>query len=88
MMSAVEMVQVSKADRDKWLARELKAQMSARRASTKTAILADKAKKAGITVSKEEIDKKIAEQDAKKATEAATASKAESPGGEEEKKAA
>jgi hypothetical protein len=70
-MSELEMVQVSKADRDKWLARERKAQLSARRASTKTALLAEKAKKAGITVSKEEINAKIAEQDAKKAPVAA-----------------
>jgi len=75
-MSASEMVQVSKADRDKWLARDLKSQMSGRRAAIKTAILADKARKAGITVSKEEIDNKIAEQDAKKVTEAAPVSAA------------
>jgi len=76
VMSASEMVQVSKADRDKWLARDLKSQMSGRRAAIKTAILADKARKAGITVSKEEIDNKIAEQDAKKVTEAAPVSAA------------
>jgi hypothetical protein len=101
-MNAGMTVQVSKADYDKWLARDLKAQMSGRRAAIKTAILADKAKKAGITVSKEEIDNKIVEQDAKKVVEAAQASVAvpaakddvapvsiaEQVEGEEEKKAA
>lgn len=75
-MSAVEMVQVSKeqlARLEKLEEKERKTLLNARRAAIKIAILADKAKKANIMVSKEEIDKKIAEQDAKKVTDAAPA---------------
>ena len=62
-----EMVQVSKADYEKWLSRERKAQLSARKASVKTAIFVEKAKEAGIEVSRAEVDARIAKEDAKKA---------------------
>lgn len=73
-MSTVEMVSVSKADRDKWLARDLKAQLSARKASTKITIYVEKAKDAGIVVTKAEVVKRMAADDAKKASETAPAS--------------
>lgn len=68
-MSTGEMVQVSKAVLDRLLEKERKSLLNARKAAIKIAILADKAKKQGITVSKEEIDAKLAEQDAKKVSE-------------------
>ncbi len=48
-------------------AMEAKAKLSARRASVKNLLLVEKAKAAGITVSKEEIDAKIAAEDTQKA---------------------
>ena len=66
-MSAVEMVQVSKADRDKWLARENKAKLAARKASVKNLIYVEKAKAAKIVVTKAEVDARIAKDDAEKA---------------------
>lgn len=46
---------------------ERKAKLSARRATVKNLIFVEKAKAVGITVSKSEIDAKIAEEDANKA---------------------
>lgn len=48
-------------------AMEAKAKLSARRASVKNMLLVEKAKAQGITVSKEEIDAKIAAEDTQKA---------------------
>jgi len=45
---------------------ERKAKLSARKATVKNLIYVEKAKAAGITVSKAEVDAKIAEEDAKK----------------------
>lgn len=48
---------------------ERKAKLSARRATVKNLIFVEKAKAAGILVSKSEIDKKIAAEDALKASD-------------------
>lgn len=62
-------------DVEKWeklLKMEAQAKLSARRASVKNLIFIEKAKTAGITVSKAEVDAKIAAEDSQKALEAAT----------------
>jgi hypothetical protein len=51
------------------VARELKAKISARRATVKNLIYVQKAKEAKITVTKAEVDKYIKDEDAKKAEE-------------------
>jgi len=54
-------------------AMEAKAKLSARRATVKSLIYVDKAKKADIVVTRSEIDAWITAEDAKKASEAASA---------------
>jgi len=69
-MSEQEMVRATQAQLDRLAVleeKERKALLNARRAAIKITILAEKAKKEGITVSKEEIAAKMAEQDARKA---------------------
>jgi len=68
-MNTGEMVQVSKAEYEKWLEMERKQKLSARRAAVKVTLFVEKAKKQGITVTKAEVDARIAAEDAKKASE-------------------
>jgi len=68
-MSTEELVQVSKATLDRYMALEAKAKLSARRATAKNVLYVEKAKKAGITVTKAEIDAKIKKDDTNKNTE-------------------
>ena len=70
-METQDMVQVSKARLDKLEEMERKQRLSARRASIKNLIYVEKAKAAGIQVSKAEVDAKMAAEDAQKAAEAA-----------------
>jgi hypothetical protein len=49
-------------------AMEAKAKLSARKATVKNLIFVEKAKAAGITVSKAEVEARIAEEDARKAS--------------------
>jgi hypothetical protein len=70
------MVQVDAKQWERLLKMEAKAKLSARRATAKNLIYVEKAKAADITVSKAEVDKWIAADDAKKASEAAPAAEA------------
>ena len=75
-MSGQEMVQATKAQLDRLAAleeKEAKTLLHARKAAVKSALLAEKAKKAGFTVSEAEIKAKMDEQNAKKVAEAAPA---------------
>lgn len=66
-----EMIHVDAARFKKLEEMERKAKLSARKATVKNLIFVEKAKKAGITVTKAEVDARIAEEDDKKAGEAA-----------------
>lgn len=68
-MEAGTMVQVDAARLAKLEEMERKAKLSARKATVKSLIYVEKAKAAGITVTKAEVDARIAEEDAKKASE-------------------
>ena len=70
-MSTDTMVQVSAAKLAKLEAMEAKQKLSGRRAAVKILLMVEKARAAKITVTKEEIAAKMAEQDAKNASVAA-----------------
>ena len=72
----METVSVSAAQVAKWQEMERKAKLSARRATIKNLILVEKAKAHGLTVTKAEIDARIASEDARKVAEAATPAEA------------
>lgn len=66
-MSTGQMVEVDATRWAKLEEMERKAKLSARKATVKNLIFVEKAKEAGITVTKAEVDARIAEEDAKKA---------------------
>jgi hypothetical protein len=66
-MSTQQTVEVNAERYRKLEAMEAKQKLSARRSAVKTILLAKKAKDAGLTVSKAEIDARITADDAKKA---------------------
>lgn len=68
-----EMITVNAARFKKLEEMEAKAKLSARKATIKNLIYVEKAKDLGIEVTKAEIDARIAAEDAKKASETATA---------------
>lgn len=70
MNNANETVTVNAARFAKLEAMEAKQKLSARKATVKTLLYAKKAREAGITVSKAEVDAHIAAEDARKAAEA------------------
>jgi len=69
-MNTGEMVQVSKAEYEKWQEKVRKDKLNARKAAVKVILYVEKAKAAGIKVSKAEVDTRIAEEDAKKSSSA------------------
>ncbi|EKE02040.1 MAG: hypothetical protein ACD_20C00433G0002 [uncultured bacterium] len=75
-MSA-ETIEVNAAQWKRMIERQAKADLSARKATVKNVIFVEKAKAAGFTVTKAEIDAKIAADDAKKALESVTAQEQE-----------
>ena len=70
-MSTETTMQVNAAKYAQLLEMERKQKLSARRATIKNLIFVEKAKAAAIVVTKAEIDARIAEEDARKASEAA-----------------
>jgi chlorite dismutase len=70
------MVQVSAAELERLRKIDAKMKLSARRSAVKNLIYVEMAKAAGITVSKADVDSRIAAEDAKKASEAATSNQA------------
>lgn len=75
-METGTMVQVDAARFAKLEEMERKAKLSARKATVKNLIYVEKAKAAGITVSKTEVDARIAEEDSKKTSGASEAPEA------------
>jgi hypothetical protein len=76
-METQNMVQVDATRWAKLEEMERKQKLSARRATLKNVIYVQKAKEAGIKVSKAEVDAKMAAEDAQKASEAVPASSEE-----------
>ena len=70
-MSMETMVQVNAEEYAQLLEMARKQKLSARRATIKNILFVEKAKKAEIVVTKAEIDARIAEEDTRKASEAA-----------------